>query len=130
MSRYFHLLLMIYLMSILSSLSAQDYISQRYDRQRIIMPALGSGCLNLDSSNHVYINGVRFDYRSDSLQMIAVDTFVSQAIIPYYTINEAAQICNKQGQISAYFNGGELWDRNEHKIIIDIFKYASSPKWK
>ena len=126
MNRYLYRIWVIYLLAASSSLSAQDYINQRYDRQRIIMPALGGACPNLDSSNHVYINGVRFDFRSDSLQMIAVDTFVSQAIIPYYTINEAAQICNKQGQIAAYFNGGELWDRNEHKIIIDMFKYASS----
>ena len=98
MSRYFYLLLTVYLIAVSSSLSAQDYIRQRYDRQRIIMPVLGSGCNNLDSSNHVYINGVRFDFRSDSLQMIAVDTFVSQAIIPYYTINERRRSAISRGR--------------------------------
>jgi len=104
---------------------SQDYINQKYDRQRIIMPFLGPGCLNLDTTNHVYINGVIFDFRSDTLEQHPVDTFEQSVGVPYYTLYEAAQICNKEGKITAYFNGGELWDRFQKKILVDIFMNAA-----
>jgi len=104
---------------------SQDYINQKYDRQRIIMPFLGPGCLNLDTTNHVYINGVIFDFRSDTLEQHPVDTFEQNVAVPYYILFEAAQICNKEGKITAYFNGGELWDRFQKKILVDIFMNAA-----
>ena len=109
---------------------AQDYINQKYDRQRILMPRFGGACGNLDTSNKFNINGVLFDFRDDTLKFFPIDTFQSfDSIIPYYSLNENAQICNKQGEITAYFNGGELWDRNENKTIIDVFKYASATQY-
>ena len=85
------------------------------------MPHFGGTCGNLDTANHVYINGVRLDFRSDSMQMITIDTFKSfDSIIPYYSLNENVQICNKRGEIAAYFNAGELWGRNENKTLLTI----------
>ena len=107
---------------------AQDYIGQRYDRQRLIMPLLGPGCTNLDTANHVVINGVIFDFNADSLSVFPADTFKKNAPVPYWTYFEGSQICNKEGKLAAYFNGVELWDRNKNAMELDVFKYAYPSK--
>jgi hypothetical protein len=106
--------------------TAQDYVNQKFDRQFILMPRLGEACDNLDTSNHVYINATLLDFNTDSLQMSPLDTFAPDKPVPYFTINQCAEICDRQGRIAAYFNGADLWDRNKHSQPVEVFRHASS----
>jgi len=96
------------------------------------MPNVSSGCYNLDENDTIYRAGTFFDFSDDSLLMKAVDTFVINNLIAYPTIYSVSQICNKDGELVAYFNGSELWDRHNEKIQLDVFfnddwnKYSSS----
>jgi hypothetical protein len=99
----------------------QDYIDQRYDRQRILMPNVGGGCYNLDPNDKIYRIGTLFDFNDDTLRMMAVDTMRQGQPLKYYTIFNVSQICNKEGKLVAYFNGQELWDRYGNKILLEQY---------
>ena len=106
------------------SLNAQNYLNQKYDRQRIIMDALSGGCYNLDPNDTVYRIGTLFDFNDDTLRMQAIDTFINQNIpVKYWTYGNNAQICDTAGRIAAYFNGSQLWDRYGNAILLEVFGY-------
>jgi len=108
-------------------LLSQDYIDQRYGRQRVVMGDLGFGCWDGDTNNLIEKTGVLFDFNSDTLKMSVVDTFVSEMTpVKFYQYTNNAQICNKEGQLTAFFNGAELWDRYGNKEFIKIFQDADS----
>lgn len=105
----------------------QDYIGQRYDRQRIIMGRLSGACINLVPGDDIIRRGTWFDFNDDTLRMIAVDTFHQDQPLKYVTIFNVSQICNKEGKLVAYFNGQELWDRYGNKILLEQY-YSEDEK--
>jgi len=120
MYKSYNILLVLLLYATLAP--AQNYINQRYDRQRILMDALSGGCYNLDPSDTVYRIGTLFDFNDDTLRMSAIDTFTSATTEIVYSIHSnASQICHTDGKIAAYFNGRTLWDRYARKIQLDVF---------
>ncbi len=108
----------------------QNYIDQKYDRQRIIMDRLSSGCSNLDPNDTVIKIGTIFDFRHDSLELRVIDTLIDpDQEIKYYTLGNVSQICNEKGELLAYFNGAELWDRFGKKQILNIFYDEESKEY-
>ncbi len=100
----------------------QNYIDQKYDRQRIIMDRFSSGCTNLDPNDSIIKIGTIFDFREETLKISAADSIrePNQAI-KFFSIANASQICNNKGNILAYFNGREIFNRFGEKQVLDIF---------
>ncbi len=110
--------------------SGQNFIDQKYDRQRIIMDYFASGCTNLDPNDTVIKVGTIFDFRNDTLEMRVADTInVPNQEVKYFTLGNASQICNEEGELLAYFNGAELWDRFGKKQILNIFYDEESKEY-
>ena len=110
--------------------SGQNFIDQKYDRQRIIMDYFASGCTNLDPNDTVIKVGTIFDFRNDTLEMRVADTInVPNQEVKYFTLGNVSQICNEEGELLAYFNGAELWDRFGKKQILNIFYDEESKEY-
>ena len=106
------------------SLKSQNFINQKYDRQRYLMDVLSGGCYNLDNMDILIRIGSHFDFRNDTLSLSYLDTFflpINYEPIKYQIVTNSAQICNQDGEFLAFFNGAELWDRNANKIALDVF---------
>ncbi len=104
-------------------LKAQDYKNQRYDRERIILDLLTLGCSNIDANDQFIKVGSLMDFNNDSLELSAVDTFFSwETELKYYQFSNSAQICNKEGKFTAFYNGVYLFDRYGNREELTMFK--------
>ncbi len=101
---------------------AQDYIDQKYDRQIIVTDILTTGCSNIDTSDKIYRVGTLFDFNSEELKMSVLDTNRGDGQpLKYWVKTNASQIANKEGKLTAFFNGRGLWDRNANFIELPVF---------
>ena len=96
----------------LISLKAQDYINQKYDREKLIMDRLTLGCSNLDPLDSLVRIGNIFNFNDDTLEVLGVDTFFKgETTLKFEYYTNCTQISNKEGKFTAFFNGYLLYDR-------------------
>lgn len=121
-------LILIAILIPLLSAKAQDYHNQRFDRQRMIVDVLTSGCINLDPNDPLTRVGTLIDFNDDSLSFSTVDTlFQSENEVKFYQYTNSAQICNKEGKFTAFYNGQYLYDRYGNKEELLMMKESPDP---
>jgi len=93
-------------------LKSQDYLNQKYDREKLILDRLTLGCLNLDPLDTLVRIGNIFNFHDDTLKVLGVDTFFKgETTLKFEYYTNCTQISNKEGNFTAFFNGGFLYDR-------------------
>ncbi len=106
-----------------SKLLSQDYIHQLYDKQKLIIDKITLGCPNLDSNDKLIRIGNLFDFHDDTLKIIGVDTFFTgETSLKYEYYTNSAQICNKEGKFTAFYNGQYLFDRYGNREELKMLK--------
>lgn len=105
-------------------LISQDYMDQRYDRQRIMRPRGGYGCYHPDTSITTIMNATMFDFTDDTLKLSGYPNSFEPAPFLY----NGSQICNREGKNIAFYNGIDLRDQHGDLTRLDVFgSYPDNP---
>ena len=107
----------------LISLNAQDYLNQKYDREKLIIDKLTLGCVNIDPLDTFVKIGNIFNFNDDTLEVLGVDTFFKgETTLKFEYYTNCTQISNKEGKFTAFFNGYLLYDRYGNYEELTILK--------